>query len=360
MKTLLEPAAVGVAEVDAATLAAVSPTSGPVFLVGMWRSGTSLFYALLNQHPQIALMYEGDLFLLRSMFWLPGRKSTWVERWQFWNQAPTRHKIDIEEPERESSLRANIERAYRETALRKGARIFGEKSPNYYDSLTRLAQTFPHARFIVIWRDPASICRSIIQAAEDPSSWFRRKGMIIRTLLGYKVLKSQCDQLSGKAVPLLQIQYERLVKDPVKVMRSVCRFLEIPFDPRMVSLQAADRSAIYQGEHHSLVKSESIVSSHAHDEVLPLAIKNKIQRYVAGWRAETDGAWPAMPPAERLGAAKPTFWERIVDPCAYHGYRTLDSLVGLIYSLAPLSVLQAWRQRPREARIENGKIEEKN
>ena len=28
-------------------------SAGPVFVVGMWRSGTSLLYALLNQHPQI-------------------------------------------------------------------------------------------------------------------------------------------------------------------------------------------------------------------------------------------------------------------------------------------------------------------
>jgi hypothetical protein len=33
--------------------------TGPLFVLGMWRSGTSLLYALLNQHPQIALMYEG-------------------------------------------------------------------------------------------------------------------------------------------------------------------------------------------------------------------------------------------------------------------------------------------------------------
>ena len=41
---------------------------GPLFVVGMWRSGTSLFYALLNQHPQIKLMYEDELPLLWPLF----------------------------------------------------------------------------------------------------------------------------------------------------------------------------------------------------------------------------------------------------------------------------------------------------
>jgi len=29
--------------------------SGPLFVVGMWRSGTSLLYTLLNNHPRIGV-----------------------------------------------------------------------------------------------------------------------------------------------------------------------------------------------------------------------------------------------------------------------------------------------------------------
>ena len=75
----------------------LSPEQGraPLFVVGMWRSGTSLFYALLNQHPQIKLMYEDELPLLWPLF-LGGRaKRDWPERWEFWNQALSRHKLDV-------------------------------------------------------------------------------------------------------------------------------------------------------------------------------------------------------------------------------------------------------------------------
>ena len=59
------------------------PISGPmspapVFVVGMWRSGTSLLYALLNQHPQIGLMYESDFSLLSPLFVLPRKSSSWL------------------------------------------------------------------------------------------------------------------------------------------------------------------------------------------------------------------------------------------------------------------------------------------
>lgn len=361
MKTVLEPIA-GLGQEGKSGSPEYSPraqeSSGPVFLIGMWRSGTSLFYALLNQHPEIALMYEGDLLLLRPMFWVPGAGSRWAARWQFWNQALTRHKIDVDRlATRSSSFRQNLERAYRETARRKGARIWGEKSPNYYHSLGRLARDFPDARFIVIWRDPAAICGSVLKAAKGPSSWFNRKGMIIRTLLGYKVLKTECDRLVSRGIQLHQVQYESLVKDPTKTMTDVCSFLDVPFVSAMASLQTADRSAIYKGEHHSLVKGKDIIESRAgeRDDALSRGMGKKIDRYVALWRAESDGMWPQVPATEYAKAAKPTLLERLLDSCAYHDFRAFDFVVSIVYSFAPLPLLRVWREHGCRAQTEESK-----
>ncbi len=70
---------------------------GPLFVVGMWRSGTSLLYALLNQHSQISLMYEAELPVLKPLFMLRGGKSDWTKRWNFWNSALDRHQIPADE-----------------------------------------------------------------------------------------------------------------------------------------------------------------------------------------------------------------------------------------------------------------------
>src|SRR5271157_1551233 len=99
MKTLLEPLATAGEEdnwAGPANSAHAGRSSGPVFVVGMWRSGTSLFYALLNQHPQIALLYEGDLPLLWPLFLGSKAKADWPERWEFWNSGVTRHRLDID------------------------------------------------------------------------------------------------------------------------------------------------------------------------------------------------------------------------------------------------------------------------
>src|SRR5439155_6067963 len=131
---------------------------GPLFVLGSWRSGTSLLYSLLNKHPQIGLMYEGDLFLLRPLFWTPRPGSRWPARWEFWNKALTRHGLDMERlPLNISHLPTVLENVYREYARQKGALICGEKSPQLLRySPTRLFRDFPNARFIFIWRDLAA------------------------------------------------------------------------------------------------------------------------------------------------------------------------------------------------------------
>src|ERR1700728_4104760 len=93
MPQLTTPPLPSVAE----TTPAFQPRPDPLFVVGMFRSGTSLLYALLNQHPQIALMYEGDLVHLPSLFWLPTNTRQWLARWEFWNGSLSRHKVDLSE-----------------------------------------------------------------------------------------------------------------------------------------------------------------------------------------------------------------------------------------------------------------------
>jgi hypothetical protein len=207
---------------------------GPLFVVGVWRSGTSLFYALLNQHPQVALMYEDDLVFVRSLFWVPRKTSNWLAKWDFFNGAITRHKIDGSHiPPNIFDLKGASEAVQIEYARqKKGATIWGCKSPTYFDLLPVLAATFPKAKFVIIWRDLRSICQSIAKAAQKPS-FFRRKGIMLRALLGYRQMKLKCDRLVRDGVPVHQIHYEELVRDPTAVMKGVCEFLRIPFEGRM-------------------------------------------------------------------------------------------------------------------------------
>jgi hypothetical protein len=321
----------------------VGMSAGPLFVVGMWRSGTSLLYALLNQHSQIGLMYESDIALLSSLFLLPRKSSWWLNKVDSWNGALTRHKIDSAAiPENISDLPGAFSAVAQQYARKKGATVWGCKSPSYYDCMTELADWFPQAKFIVIWRDPADVCRSIVRAAEK-SPWFARPGMDLRALLGYRRMKKEADELERRGAAIHQLQYDDLVRDPEAALTAICEFISLPFDPRMNSLEGADRSAIYNGDHHSMVKSSSIEAKRERPEVLSPELRSKVERYVVYWRKQSGGSWPVKA-AVSDGTRAASIFERTADRAVHGALRTFDVIVPFLYSFIPVTVWHKYRQ----------------
>jgi hypothetical protein len=315
----------------------------PLFVVGMWRSGTSLLYALLNQHPQVGLMYESDFALLSPLFLLPRKSSSWIPKVDSWNGALTRHKIDTASiPEDVVGLPNAFRAVAQQYAQKKGAAIWGCKSPSYYDCMNQLADWFPDAKFIVIWRDPADVCRSIVRAAQK-SPWFARPGMDLRALLGCQRMKREADQLVRRGAAIHQLQYDDLVKAPVAALTAICDFIGVTYDPRMNSLEGADRSAIYNGDHHSMVKSTRIVADRQRPEVLSPELKGKIERYIVLWRKQYDGSWPVNA-AVSDGTKAPSWLERTRDRVRLSQLRAFDAIVPILYSLVPIAAWQRYRE----------------
>jgi len=317
--------------------------SGPLFVVGMWRSGTSLLYALLNQHPQIGLMYESDMLTLAPLFYIPRKSSWWLNKVDSWNGALTRHKIDPAAIPADITDLPNAFRAVaQQYAGKKGATVWGCKSPTYYDSMNQFAGWYPNAKFIVIWRDPADVCRSIVRAAEK-ASWFARPGMDLRAILGYRRMKQEADELVRRGADIHQVQYDELVRDPSATLNAICEFIGIDFDPKMATLEGADRSAIYNGEHHSGVKSSSIVAKRERPEVLSPELKSKVERYVVYWRKESDGRWPVNA-AVSEGTQAASFSERTSDAIRHKILRTADLIVPFAYSAVPTPLWKKYRE----------------
>ncbi len=331
-----------------------SLSPAPLFVIGIWRSGTSLLCTLLNQHPEIAVLYEGEAALLRPAFW-GGAKADWQERWNFWNGALERHKIQVAQlPQAVPDLQTAYAAVCQQYAQSRGASIWGDKSPSYNAQLCQLAQDFPGARFIIIWRDPAGILRSIANAARKGSHFFAKPGLPIRALLGCKVLKDEVDRLVAQGGAVHQIQYEEMVRDPEAAMRSACKFLGIAFDPRMMTLAGADRSAIYDGAHHGNVKGTEIrvaqKSRSPKAEVLSPALLSKIERYTKHWQSQTRGEWPAYPAAGSTSGASAGIGERLTDQLCFWLLSLVDGFTSAVYSYAPISLLR-WYRTSRGRRV---------
>jgi hypothetical protein len=359
---------------DPASLENLAPA--PLFIVSMWRAGSSLLYALLNQHPQVALAYEADLPLLMPVFLKPARWRDWPERWEFWNSALGRHRVPsgiapdrasnhlLDRSTVPSSFRAVFSRVHRDYAARKGATIWGDKSPNYYDRMTWLAREFPGARFIIVWRSPVDTARSMERAAESGSSYFRKRGIKTRALVGYRVLRTQYQALVLLGVPVHTINYEDLIRDTDATMRGVCEFLQIPFDPRVLTLENSDRSATYDEMHHRVLRGDKVVAHKNRAEVLDAAWRAKIGRYLRLWRRQENGDWPEFPHLVADGAevanaepgfsgpalSEPAMSERLIDQASYRFWKFFDWFTAFAYSFVPLGILRRHRDRHREQR----------
>jgi hypothetical protein len=214
--------------------------------------------------------------------------------------------------------------------------------------MTWLAHKFPGALFIVVWRDPADTARSMTRAASSGNFYFQKRGMRIRALLGYRRFRKEYLALRYSGIPVHALDYEDLTRNTEIVMRGICDFLQVPFDPRILTLENADRSSIYEGEHHSFAKGDKIVSGAERAEVLDGEWREKIARYVRRWQ-RLDPGWPAhasgtakVPNAGQLEAG---ITERLTDAPTYKLWRFFDWFTAVIYSFAPLDVLRRHRQK---------------
>jgi hypothetical protein len=326
------------------------PAPGPLFVVSMWRSGSSLLYALLNKHPQVALMYEADLLLLRPVFLKPRPLCDWAERWEFWNDALHRHGLTAADvPRGISDFPRAFTAVHQLYAQRRGAAIWGDKSPNYYDHLNRMADDFPNARFIIVWRDPRGTANSILRAASLGNSYFGRKGAAHCGLLGYEVFKKECDRLVARGKPVCQVSYEDLISETSCVMRRVCDFLQIPYDDSLSHLEGTDRSAIFEGQHHANVKGDKIVRS-SPPELVSTGLHAKIGKYLAWWHQLYGVVWPPYHQLANDAAEQPHLVSRIIDVALYRISRFRDRIPPVVFSFMPLALLRRYRALKKRRR----------
>jgi Sulfotransferase family len=318
---------------------------GPLFLVSMGRAGSSLLYALLNKHPQVALMFEADLVCLRPVFLMPRTLCNWAARWELRNEALRRHGLT---PGDVSDFPADFRSVFTTThqlfAHSKGAAIWGDKSPSYFDRLNRMADDFPAARFIIVWRGPKDTANAVLRAASTGSAHFMRPGAVLREFLGYETLKKECDRLLARGNPVCQVNYEDLISETPRVMRQVCDFLQIPYDDSLSILEGADRSAIYEAPHHAYIQGSEIVRT-PRPEYVSSELRTNIARYVAWWHQLYGADWPPYPQSNEDTVRPPRRISRVIDAGLYRTFRAWDQITRLAFAFAPIGLLRRYRER---------------
>lgn len=126
--------------------------SGPVFVVGSMRSGSTLLRLMLDSHPRIAIPPEtgfmgGAAAVKQIPGWRPG--AGWYER------------LGWSEAEVDERLRDFFGGMFERYAAEQGKARWGEKTPFHTAHMAGLAQIFPDAALVGIVRHPGAVATSL-------------------------------------------------------------------------------------------------------------------------------------------------------------------------------------------------------
>jgi hypothetical protein len=209
---------------------------GPIFIVGMNGSGTTMLADLLNQHPMIFIpKFESKVipfyYKKQSVFGdLNEQKNFQLLLNNFLGshlflRLTNGKSFNLDynfETLQDKSLATIIDLTFSYFCQKENKIVWGDHSPKYAACLPMIVELFPNAKIIHIIRDGRDCVLS-----------FRRrfKQNIYRSIYQWKknVKKAMSDgEILGKE-RYFELRYEKLTFEPEKFMRKLFSFLEIPF-----------------------------------------------------------------------------------------------------------------------------------
>ena len=319
----------------------MSLTSTPVFVVGPLRSGTSLLYAILNQHPQIGLMYECDVWDFPQILSRFRFQRDWRTRLEFYNQSLSRHRLIFGDNSRGlENIRAPGD-LYRLFAESKDAKFFGEKSPFYCTRLCQLAKNHPGCHFILIWRDPVEIYQSIEDAARE-SRFFRRPGTLNRLLFYQEQMIQEAAKLIRSGSRIHHVTYLDLIDRTEKSCRGICQFLNIEFDEKMLNLDGADLTAVFRSPQHEHLRNGKIKRRQSSNNGDNPRTVQKLQRFSKRWNRMRWELFGHQTP--QLYGGEPALPERLYHQFAGSMICRTDAVKRALIEFLPLPWLRTYRQ----------------
>jgi len=208
------------------------------FLLGAFRSGTTLVRKILDSHPLVHSPAETWFLLPLVNLW------EGVGTCPRYNpaQAAAALKNHLSQAGFVECCRAFAGRFYHQT-LPAGKEVYVDKTPMYLNIAGALPTMFPAARFIVLARDPRGILwsRHTWRHADASSIASRVRGVAgdVRRLAGF---------VGAHRDRTVLIRYEDVCVNPERSMRAVCAHIGVAFDPCMIEYGRTDHHEGYGDE----------------------------------------------------------------------------------------------------------------
>lgn len=217
-------------------------STSPIYVAGLERSGTSLTYALLGSHSNIAMsrrtnlwthFYDqyGDLSRPENLnrcleVMMTYKRLRKLEPdWQ-------RLRADFEDGEPTyGRLFSLLEQQY---ASKLGKPRWGDKSLDTERYTEPILEAFPQAKILHMIRDPRD------RFASSLARWKVRRGGVgvgsAEWLRSAEIARANVDRHPDN---YMIVQYEALVSDPTRVLRDICSFIGEPYEEEMLSMDGA-------------------------------------------------------------------------------------------------------------------------
>ncbi|MDQ3758790.1 MAG: sulfotransferase [Actinomycetota bacterium] len=219
------------------------------FVVGVNRSGTTLLRMMLDSHPDLAIPPETHfipaLFEAADAKKKAGERMSAQETVDFLVEHRRWGDFDLDT----DALRERITQAkrvrprfavrafYELYAESQGKSRYGDKTPGYVKQMGTIQRTLPEARFVHLIRDGRDVAISRGDRITAEELTIERHAKIWKRRIGRA--RRQAPRLSHYK----EVRYEDLVEDPEAVLREICEFIELPYDPAMLAYheRSADR-----------------------------------------------------------------------------------------------------------------------
>jgi len=224
-----------------------SDGDSPFFVVGSGRSGNTLLRSMLCAHPAIGIPPEfGGFRSAHRKFTIHGHlpwrglvavvlaeiEST--KSFEYWNTNLDDVQILLTRlPTSERTFASIIGHVYQAYVREHfaGSSMWGDKTPLNTFNLSRIAKTFPEAKYIHMVRDGRAVVASFLKAnlksgASLQSAAYHWHDAVRRV--------RRFSSSRGDSEPVFAIRYEDLVTNTPQTLSSLCAFLGVPFDEAML------------------------------------------------------------------------------------------------------------------------------
>ena len=261
-----------------------------LFLVGCYRSGTSLLRLMLGAHPNI--------FIPEETIFIPifGKKLskyttslglnvpklvddiiTFLEKRAYWKSVPSRKRImELVGPEPSYSdvIRAVIASTADDQLHQ--LKYLGDKTPAYMHSIFYIDHLFPSSKVINVVRDVRDIATSV---KKEPF-WGGRTPMLVAEEWNRWILNGILAERILGSERVLSVHYERLVESPRNVLQDIMKFLDLTYSDDMLEFYKTKEAESLSrfGRHRNVTTPVSTASVGRYKKSLSLKEIEAIER----------------------------------------------------------------------------------